>query len=114
MAHWHDDNPWADRATYVRLSDLAECAADGYLLDTVAGRMVENTPQRNLMEWLAASGSDGKLDAYLIPGQYGPSAGVRFGPNPEDYLSPLVRDREKAEQLIRDAQASAAPNAMTP
>ncbi|RUX60138.1 hypothetical protein [Mesorhizobium sp. M7A.F.Ca.CA.002.12.1.1] len=83
--HWHDQNPWADRLTYVPIEELAECFMG-------LGRMVHLNDNEVTMCDVAfvlqnwAQYGD-KLDAYILTGPL-TTAGIRFGPDGPDYLSP--------------------------
>ena len=75
--HWHFNNPWAQKLTYVRVEDLLAVLPDHY------------------EETLTAYGCE--IDAYLLPQPGGRfSAGLRYGSRPEQYLSPYVDDRKAA------------------
>jgi hypothetical protein len=64
--HWHFDNPWRDRAIYVPLQDLVPINHQRYQADLGA-----------------------KLDAYLLPQPDGSvEAGIRYGKEPDQYVSP--------------------------
>ena len=75
LPHWHKDNPWSEDLVYVSIEELADCALSrGY------GR----TRTDVLEQW---SHYGIWLDAYILDGQM-ITAGIRFGPEPGDYLSP--------------------------
>lgn len=105
MTHWHDSNPWAETAVYVPIEELADCVA-GTKLAEVSGKVVDLTRERVLEHWHAAAGPDGKLDAYMLSGAGGLCAGVRFGPKPQDYLSPHILDIHRARELLAENMGS--------
>ena len=82
--HWHEQNPWNDHIVYVPIEELADAA---YLLGqpvhTPDGRVIY-TKEILLKNWRQHGD---KLDAYVLTGRvfYG---GIRFGPEPNQYLSP--------------------------
>jgi hypothetical protein len=85
MAHWHDFNPWADVLVY--LPDIDEAAACIRPTD----------PHTVKQRWLRCGK---KLDIYILPQPSGwHDFGVRFGPKPEQYLSPHI-DRYIANLLL--------------
>jgi hypothetical protein len=82
---WHDQNPWNDRLIYVPVEELAEChIAIGrpYLL--VDGKSVPYSVELCLGHFRQYGD---KLDAYILTGPL-TTAGIRFGPEGSDYLSP--------------------------
>lgn len=83
--HWHGQNPWADRLTYVPIEELAECyIAIGKPFAWVDGTPILYDVAHCLDQW----GKYGdKLDAYILTGPL-TTAGIRFGPEGPDYLSP--------------------------
>ena len=85
MTHWK--NPW-EQAVPVPLDLLASCVAGGNIRDET-GKTVPYDADYILKYW--ASYGD-KLDGYLLQGMPGGhiSAGVRFGPEGPDYLSPYI------------------------
>jgi hypothetical protein len=83
--HWHDQNPWADRLMYVPLEELAECFMG-------IGRLVRLNDNEVTMCDVAFVVQNwrqygDKLDAYILTGPL-TTAGIRFGPEGPDYLSP--------------------------
>jgi hypothetical protein len=83
--YWHDHNPWRDRLVYVPLRELAECGfAIGAQLATWNGQPLLYDVAHMLDHW---SQFGRKLDAYILTGQT-LAAGVRYGPEGPDYLSP--------------------------
>jgi len=81
ITHWHEDNPWKDEITYVQLEELAECYPHG---------------PDSISRWFQYGD---KLDAYILPGNKEITAGVRFGPEGSDYLSPGF-DEHKLRKLL--------------
>lgn len=80
MAHWHDFNPWATHLIYV--PSIAEAKDAQY--------------ENYVFHYYGVA-----VDAYILAqpsGQH--SLGIRYGKEPEDYLSPPIA-QDKAEQLIK-------------
>ncbi len=78
--HWHFDNPWRDRVIYVPLHLLVP------VLDTHYQRQYGQ-----------------KLDAYLLPQPDGSfSVGIRYGAEPDQYLSPGQVTLGNVSQLAAD------------
>lgn len=77
--HWHEHNPWRDNLIYVSLEELAAChhAVND---PSSAWRMVDA-----IAHWLQYGD---QLDAYILVNTTLMSAGVRYGPEPHQYLSP--------------------------
>lgn len=76
MAYWHAYNPWAARLTYIpSLEELALC--------------LERPVQRVPSSWWQYGS---QLDAYILPpvqhDNLCHSAGIRYGPDGAQYLSP--------------------------
>lgn len=85
MAHWHESNPWADKAVYVPVEDLAEAVSGGTIMVGSDRRIVDRDARYLLQSWSAYGD---RLDAYILPQPQGQhAAGVRFGPRESDYLS---------------------------
>lgn len=85
VPHWHEQNPWNDHILYVRKEELAECMmAIGKSFAMHDGQHLIYTIEHALEHW-ETYGS--KLDAYILTGKL-ITAGVRYGPEGSDYLSP--------------------------
>jgi hypothetical protein len=83
--HWHEQNPWKDRVLYIPLAELAEChAAIGKPYAYLDEQPLIYTVAMCLDHWREYGD---KLDAYVLTGKTF-TAGVRFGPDGPDYLSP--------------------------
>lgn len=85
--HWHDQNPWKDKIMYVPIPELAECVVSvGKLVRLPQGELTMCDRDFVLQHW-AQHGP--KLDGYIfIRGSILATAGVRFGPEGHEYLSP--------------------------
>jgi hypothetical protein len=100
--HWSYANPWQDQVVYVTLEELAECdATHGERIARSDGTPEVLTTEKIVARW-RRNDATGCVDAYLLPdgGPMGISAGVRFGPRPEDYLS-LYCDQDKLAALLK-------------
>lgn len=83
--HWHDQNPWNDHLIYVPLDELAECcAAIGKTFAQFLGTPMKYEPFHMIQHW-QEYGS--RLDGYILTGPI-VTAGIRFGPGGDEYLSP--------------------------
>ena len=96
MTHWI--NPW-DNAIPVPVEELAEVLAGG----TVFGSDNKPVPydKEYLLNYWGSFGD--KLDAYLLENTMSPhglSSGIRYGNRGDRYLSPYIRDIEKARILL--------------
>ncbi|WP_292362962.1 hypothetical protein [Mesorhizobium sp.] len=82
---WHQENPWKDQLIYVPIEELAEChMAIGRTLAIMNDKPILYDVAHCLDHW----GEYGSmLDAYILTGAMF-TAGVRFGPEGPDYLSP--------------------------
>lgn len=89
-------NPWIN-AVPVPLDELARlCAGSDVLM--ADGTVLSYDRSRVMASFLRCGN---RLDAYLLPGLDGlVSGGVRFGPDGDQYLSPLVRDQAGAKALL--------------
>jgi hypothetical protein len=101
LAHWHEHNPWNDHIFYVPIDELAECC---FLLGQpvyqgMSGETQIYTKEHLLDNW-RLYGS--KLDGYVLTGKV-VTAGIRFGPEPSQYLSPGFHTT-KLHGLIRQEQ----------
>jgi len=110
MTHWHDENPYAENIAYVPIEELAACCAGGSLA-LRDGSIVAQTPERILAHWRE---SGARLDAYVLLGgdrhlSADPGAGVRYGPGPGDYISPLVKDRERFAAMVEESLVPRGP-----
>jgi len=96
MPHWK--NPW-ENAIPVPLEELAE-ALEGGEIETAMG--VVPYDKEFLMTWFRSHGD--KLDAYVLQTQGGAgkwiSAGVRFGNEGHQYLSPYG-DQKRLAALVQ-------------
>lgn len=94
MTHW--TNPW-EAAVSVPLEDLAG-ALEGGTIQVIGGRSVPFDKAFILAYW--AKYGD-KLDAYLLQGvpEGHISAGVRFGADGPEYLSPYI-EQDRARALL--------------
>ncbi|NTF17794.1 hypothetical protein G6L37_05225 [Agrobacterium rubi] len=109
MTHWDQYNPWRDRLVYVPIEELAEALADGSSIRLQDGSVVEYTAELMLKHWRSNSYEldayvlpDQALDAYILPNQaFGHSVGIRYGSHGHEYLSPLVRDQSRVDELYR-------------
>lgn len=100
MANWHDCNPWADRAVYVPLEELAEAVAGGTIMVESGRRVVDRNPQYLLRGWRAYGD---RLDAYILPQPHGQhAAGIRFGPKDSDYLSLSPHSPARVADLLAE------------
>ena len=95
MAHWHSHNPWADRLVYIpSLEELAVC-----LMANPAMRV------QSLLRWQELK----RADAYILPKATAKGfheAGIRFGPDGPDYLSPFCSDAA-LDLLLRKYRSNA-------
>jgi hypothetical protein len=82
--HWHEQNPWKDRVLYVPLAELAECMLAFDKPIQTSNGIVTCDLQFILDHWRQHGD---KLDAYVLTGKTF-TAGVRFGPEGEHYISP--------------------------
>jgi hypothetical protein len=83
--HWHEQNPWKDRVLYIPLAELAEChQTTGKPYAYLDEKPLIYTVEMCLDHWREYGD---KLDAYILTGKTF-TAGVRFGPDGPDYLSP--------------------------
>lgn len=83
--HWHDQNPWNDHLIYVPLEELAECCiVIGKTFAQFDDKPLIYEVHHMLDHW---NEYGAKLDAYILTGAT-LTAGVRFGPEGPDYLSP--------------------------
>lgn len=82
-AHWHEENPFADRAIYVPADRLARILGG----------------EATLRRWLRAGNA---IDAYVLMGcgNSPASVGVRYGSAPDAYLSPFNSDHESVARLV--------------
>lgn len=83
MTYWHNENPWADKVVYVPAEELAE-ALSGGTIKQPDGSVVEMDASFYINAWDRL----GEIDVYIIKGDAGYSAGVRYGAEPHEYLSP--------------------------
>lgn len=98
MAHWDAENPWRDGLVYVPIEELAEALSGGQVKIGRDGNVVERTAKYNLERWRKYGD---KLDAYVLPSSDGlHSAGVRYGPEGDEYLSPAAIYPEKLDELV--------------
>ncbi len=95
MAHWHESNPWASKLVYV--PDLAELAEA-----LVANRRAREPALRYWQE------KGQKLDAYVLKDSLGFHAGIRYGAEGSEYLSPYC-DEAKLAMLWTKYQQAGAP-----
>ena len=96
MTHWHQENPWKDTAIYVPLETLAE-ALSGYKSQLTTGEDVIVSPDMQVEIW---KNNGLNLDAYILPQPSGNvCVGVRYGPEPSDYISPHIHNKENVEKL---------------
>jgi len=99
MHHWHEHNPWGDRAVYVPVEEMANCVAGG-TIRLPDGSIEGRTAEFVLIHWQEQFGH--RLDAYILPQPSGRHLlGVRFGPEGPQYLSSEAGDPEKVEALLR-------------
>lgn len=83
--HWHEQNPWKSKLLYVPLKELAACQWwIGRNFQADDGTNVVYSSDIALEHW---SQYGDKLDAYVIDSRV-VSAGIRFGPEPDQYLTP--------------------------
>lgn len=95
---WHEFNPWQDRLLYVPVHELAECVLGiGEDIDTGERVPVLYTPELVLRMWHS---NGHRLDGYILTSGPVLTAGVRYGPDPGDYLSPGF-STPKLVQLLR-------------
>lgn len=94
MTYW--TNPW-ENAVPVPLEALAEALAGG-TIQVTGGRTVPFDKDFILRHW--AQYGD-RLDAYVLDGAWDFSAGVRYGPDGPDYLSPYIEEDRAKELLAR-------------
>jgi hypothetical protein len=98
--HWHEYNPWKDNLMYVKPEELASCV----LLGSTRG---DWSPEKIVDHWRQdGSNMRHKIDAYiLLPGWNGRtnyiSAGIRYGKEGEEYLSPSF-EQTKIRELINN------------
>lgn len=98
MTHWHHSNPWADKAVYVPLEEMAEAVAGGTIMVGPDRRIVDRDPRYLLQGWKAYGD---KLDAYILPQPHGQhAAGVRYGPRDSDYLSLSPQSPARVAELL--------------
>lgn len=76
---WHEYNPWNDRLIYVPIEELASCQLK------IADRHDPWGMINVIAQWTQYGD---KLDAYILINSVEMTGGVRFGPQPHDYLSP--------------------------
>jgi hypothetical protein len=86
--HWHLDNPFADRAIYVPLAELAKTYKHlNEYKRTLAGNLVKASERDVLAHW--CFGGRKIVDAYVIGcSAFGYSAGVRYGAQGHEVLTP--------------------------
>lgn len=85
--HWHDQNPYKNELIYVPLEELAECFRYyGKPLMTADGMTAIGTSKLILDKWNALGSH---LDGFILTGKL-LMAGVRYGPEPEDYFYPEI------------------------
>lgn len=83
-AYWHSSNPWKDELIYVPIEELAACVVFiDRPIQTKDGPVTASL--QFVLDMWRSHGS--KLDAYILTGRTF-TAGVRFGPDGPDYLSP--------------------------
>jgi hypothetical protein len=108
MTHWHDDNPWAARAVYVSIDELAEC-----LMRSAEARKERNPgyPVQPASKYLDSWKRLGNaLDAYILPSDRGEhQVGVRYGSKPDAYLSLYVPDESVVEELLNRYTIASGP-----
>lgn len=83
--HWHEFNPWKDRLVYVPIEELAECVLPMGGPDRILP-MFETWSMIDAIAHWTQYGLN--LDGYIVT--EGPilQAGIRFGAEPEHYLTP--------------------------
>ena len=84
MTYWHDSNPWHERAVYVPVDELASALRP------------DVDPSETLAGWMRFGD---RLDAYVLRDSSGYHAGIRYGGNGPDYLSPTIRHVDRIEEL---------------
>jgi hypothetical protein len=101
--YWHEVNPWRDDVVYVPLAELAACLEGGNLQD-MHGNVVPNSAEHIMARWQRTSElyeTPGQLDAYILPQPSGDhSAGVRYGAEGSQYISPYVERRADLQRLL--------------
>jgi len=86
--HWDAHNPWRDSLVYVPVEELAKCSiALNQKVQLPNGPVVIWSLDHILTRWYEFSEY---LDAYILTGSRTNmfSAGVRYGMEPAEYLSP--------------------------
>jgi hypothetical protein len=79
--HWDDENPWRYNLVYVPIEELAGCSL----------RLEDPNNTWAMIETIAHWAQYGpKLDAYILRDSTLVSAGVRYGPEGNHYLSPAL------------------------
>lgn len=82
--HWHQHNPWSDHLIYVPLDELALCCIS-IEQGLQANRKAVDVNQEFVLGMWRTFGPD--LDGYILTGKT-LTGGVRYGPEPDHYLSP--------------------------
>jgi len=82
---WDEYNPWREHLVYVPLQDLAKCVL-GFGKDIDTNEPVPVTYGYDLVMRIWRQNGH-RLDGYILVGPV-ITAGVRYGPDPGDYLSP--------------------------
>lgn len=89
---WRDSNPWSGQCVYVPYRRFLACTS------LRASQIVDNG-------W-----DESKVDAYLLPQPDGSlSAGLRYGADGPDYLSPMVTDAKAAADLATEFGSDGPP-----
>lgn len=100
--HWHEFNPWGEFCVYVTVEELAACHKMLGRLYEIDGMSQPLTVELIIEIWQREG--DG-LDAYIIPDALVtpglPSAGVRFGTEGHEYLTPHCDSAKMLELLAR-------------
>lgn len=82
---WHEHNPWNDHILYVPIEELAACHMSvGQPYARNGDEILIYTKEMVLDQWHQHGG---KLDAYILTGPI-LTAGVRYGAEGREYLSP--------------------------
>lgn len=95
--HWHEFNPWREKAVYVSVEDLADCLAGKEIMLESGHRAVMDV-DFIVSRWNLLGNA---IDAYILPSPSGEhQIGIRHGRRPEDYRSLTVYDMEKVSDLL--------------